>query len=273
MNLGVFITTHLESNLRHAGMINRSMFNYYKYMVNNYEKLDPGIENITVHIMDTGSTLEGFDDFVKEKLINPRFRKLDIPNKGGYTASIKYLCHENNEIINNFDYFLFHIDDGVEVVEDGWAKDLIEKYEEIPNLGIMGRFLDTIRLGPTGLVDHRNCCSHIAKIWGITEITTIPHLHGDWWFMDKETLKELGNVWFDPVKSKEAMDYWKELESIDYPELARMQASGSQALDDMHIGREVDTSLRVNIINKGLATYTGNKIKAKQLHHRRSDFE
>lgn len=271
MKLGVFITTHLEENIRHGGRLNQSLPTYFKYMLDNYENLPHGLTNgeVQVTLVDTGSTMGEYFEIVNEKLKNPLFKKIDIVNKGGYTAAIKHVMHTDLSLLDQFEYFLFHIDDGVEIVESNWGKDLIDAYNNIPNLGIMGRLLDTIRLGPTGLVDHRNCCSHIARIHNITQVTTIPHLHGDWWFLNKETLKALAKVWFDPISSSFDMEYFKKLEDTDYKELFRQQNDiGGWPLDDMHIGREVDTSLRIKLINKDLATYPGTVIQAKQLHHR-----
>lgn len=277
MELGVFITTHLKPKYRHAGNVDAKIFDYYKYMINNYELphgLKEGDVKVTIMDTNTGPYFEGYQDFIASKLANPLFDyRSNLVNKGGFTASLKYFMHTNPVEANQYNYFLFHIDDGVEVIKEGWAADLIEKYENAKNLGIMGRLVDKIRLGPTGLVDHRNCCAHLAKIWNIKEVITIPHLHGDWWMMNRDTLKGLAKVWFDPVSSPEAMNYFKALEDVEYPELVRRQKEeGGWPFDDMHIGREVDTSLRIALINKGLETYSGSKIVAKQLHHRGSNF-
>jgi hypothetical protein len=268
--LGVFIVTHLTPGFRHGGMMEHVMFDYFtKTVIHNYQTLDSGLnpDEVVVHIMDTGSDDPRFEPWLY-KAANKNLVRVYTPNKCGFCASLKYCMHEDPSYMDQFKYFLFHIDDGVEPIENGWAKDLIDQYESHDNMGIMGRFLDTIRLGPMGLIDHRNVCPHVAEMWGITEVETIPHLHGDWWLMNQETLKELSKEWFNPVESQDAMEYQIKWEEEDFRKLAKL-SDNRRTLDNVHIGREVDNSLRITrLLKKNLAEYTGHKFLAKQLHHR-----
>jgi len=197
-----------------------------------------------------------------------------VHNNGGAWAGLKAFMHTHPYVSQNYENFIFHVDDGVEVIKDGWAVDILEKYKSHDNLGIMGRSLETIDLGPSGLPLHRSICGHIATMWGIKEVTTIPHLHGDYWVMDQKTLLDLGRYWWDPVKSLEALNYQARYEQMDFAQLFNhsLQETGTQKyFEDMHIGREVDTPLRMQaLVKKDLATYEndGVFIKADQIHHR-----
>lgn len=271
--LGVFITTHLSKGYRHTGRMEDMMFDYYKDTVlKNYEELDSGldIQDWDLIIANTGSTHPGFNDMVKDKIATMgNLSCMVTSNNCGFVAAMKHVMHNQSDLMDAYKYYFFHVDDAVEPVGYGWATSLIREYNLALNPGVMGRFADTIRLSENGLVDHRNCCPHIAKIWGITEMETIPHLHGDWFFMDAETLQALSKVWYSyQSDDTEAMDWQKEWENKDFRYLADI-GDGRKTIDNVHIGREVDFSLRVTKdLGKDIITYTGNKIHVKPLYKR-----
>jgi len=277
--LAVCITTHIRKPEdvphRHTAQVMRRLFEYYRdVVIKNYMTYDTGLDPDDVHIfiMDTGSDLPEFDEWMNNLgEWSDRITRLKILNHGGAFANIKHVMHGRQELFDHghFDYFLFHIDDGVEVVDHGWAKDMIECYEKMDKPGVMGRHLDTIDLGPDGLIHHRNRCDHFARMWGIEEVETIPHLHGDYWLMNQKTVNDLADCWYDEGQSLEDMAYQRKWEDQDFKLLYEI-GDGNKTLDDIHIGREVDVSLRVTkMLALDLCGYTGTKIKAKQLHHRR----
>lgn len=268
--LGIFINTHQNPGFRHGGAMEKHMFEYLKNIViGGYEKFNSGIsDNYDIIVGDTGSTNKEYIDYIEQKTKdNKNVKLIHVPNHCGFAATMKYVMHENTELKNLYEYFFFHVDDGVEPINDNWGSDLIEQYHSIENPGMMNRFVDKIKLGPTGLVDHRNCCPHIAQIWGIEKVTIVPHTHADWWFMDKDTLNKISDVWYDPIRSVNAMEYQKHWENEDFCKLARL-GDGRRTLDNIHIGRETDMALRLNFINKNMHSYLGNKIYTDQLHHR-----
>jgi len=258
-DLGVFITTHMEKGYRHGTNMEKKMFSFLKdTVIKNFTTFDPGVD-CDVFICDTGSNdmeyLSWVTKFVKE---NEHFYKIDIPNLGGFLSAQKYLMHNNVTLSSKYKYFLFMVDDDGYATSNDWGKDLIEKWNACNNLGVMGRFLDKIRIGPTGLIDHRNCCPHIAKMYDIKEVTTIPHLHANWWLMDYSTLRDLSKVWWDPVKSDSAMEYQKKWEQTNFCTLADIR-DGRKTIDNIHIGRETEVPLRMNLINKHMGSYKGTK--------------
>jgi len=235
------------------------MFESFRALIKAYEHYDTGIgDDYDIFILDTGSSVPGYDEFITNKLAeNPRLHKLNIPNNGGCFASMKYLMHHNPDLANQYEYVLFSVDDdGGYPIQDGWVVDLVDKYTTSPKVGVMGRYLDTIRLGPTGLVDHRNTCPHVAKIWGVTEVTSVPHLHANWFFMTSQVLSDLGSVWYAPVKSEEGMAYQQKWENEDFFKLADMR-DNRKTLDNVHIGRETDMTLRFSLIDKQGLSYEG----------------
>lgn len=254
--LGIFLTTHLHSKYRHNNSLENILLNNYKKVIDTYIKFNSN-KNYDVYIMDTGSKIDGFNEYIDE--LNEKVTYLKIPNNGGCFASIKYLMHINKEIIDKYDYFLFSVDDynAGHPKNINWEKDMIDKYNTRSNIGLMCRYVDTIKLGPKGLVDHRNCAQHIGKIWGLKEPTLIPHTHADWQFIDQETLKQLSDVWYDPINSIESMDYQKKWENEDFCLLADMDNKNRKILDDIHIGRETDLALRIHYLNKKCKSYDG----------------
>jgi len=259
--VGVFITTHIHDskfgNYRHGPEFGQNTLPRFKKMLSNYKNLDSG-EDDTIHIMDTESTLQEFIDWIPTE---DWATWKQIPNVGGGFASIKHVMHAESNLMDEFDYFLFHTDDSVYVRYSNWAKEVIEEYEESfrETGGIIGRKLETIVLGPDGLVNNGRQCSHMAEIWNLSENTIVPHLHADWYFMDKRTLKILSDIWYNPIHSEVAMDYQKRIENLDYRTMC-MIPDNRKTLDDFHIGRETDTALRLEHFGLGCKSYTGDKI-------------
>lgn len=257
--LGVFITTHIGNEvIRHGGDFAERVFPKFRDItIGNYLKYDPGVE-IDIFIMDTGSTYKEYLDWSQE-ILEKKVTVLRIPNHGGVFASLKNVMHVNEYLKENYEYFLFHTDDSVHIEGDNWARELIDEYKSYENMGIIGRELTMIRLSKDGLVDHRNCCPHIAEIWGITRISTIPHLHADWYFLNRDTLLDLSKVWYKAISSESAMQYQEKWENTNYVEVANL-SDRRKTLDNFHIGREVDVSVRVEYMNRRLAGYKGNKV-------------
>jgi len=181
---------------------------------------------------------------------------------GGAFASIKHVMHTEPELMDKYDYFLFHTDDSVYINGDNWGSEIIDEYKNNPELvngGIIGREVIPIRLGPKGLIDHRNCGPQIAEIHGVKEVITVPHLHADWYFLDRRTMETLSEVWFYPMHSQRAMDYQKSLENSIFSDIA-MVGDNRETLDNMHIGRETDVAPRLVHYGMNAVSYTGNKI-------------
>ncbi len=113
-------------------------------------------------------------------------------------------------------------------------------------------------------------------MWGIQEDPEeIPHLHGDYWMMDTDTLLKLATVWFNPGLSPSAMKYQVTHEQMNFKDLFNMamQNGTQKEFEDMHIGREVDTPLRIELVDKRVFEYPGEGtyFKAQQLHHRKPE--
>lgn len=277
--LGIFITTHVtnveDGIYRHSPEMREKLPIYFKYMLNQYLTLDAGLteQQWDLFIMDTGSTHGPTIELVQKAIIDrPNFHCIKIPNIGGGFASLKHVMHRMQGIKRQYDHFLFHVDDGVEPVKDNWATSLLDDYMKDNNLKITGRLKETIILGPDGLPEHRNRCAHIGRMWGLANNKSIPHLHGDWWMMNRETINNLADYWYDPVSDDPGhMAYQLMWENVQYPILHQIP-DGHETLDNVHIGREVDTPLRVGLFGGTTATYEGNCIKASQLHHRLKDF-
>jgi hypothetical protein len=280
VNLGVFITTHItlpkDSSHRHGASVMARQLDYYSdKVIENYIRYPSGVSSTTIFICDTGCTHPDFDTRVIDKVRtaslhsdnNTIFTHLKIPNHGGCVAALKYVMHNDPRIMNNYDYFLFHVDDGVEPVESGWGADIISHYNDHGNLGVLGRQLDQELIGPAGMVDHRNICAHIAVMWNIKHVTQVPHLHADWWLMDRDTIKELSKVWIDPVHSDAAMAYQLAHENRDFTQVCADDPTRN-TVDNIHIGRESEISLRVGLFNKDVAGYGTNKINTRPLHKR-----
>jgi len=256
MKLGIFITTHLNKGYRHGSKMESELFDFFcDKTIKSHIDYKVGIDN-TIYICDTGSTDERYLNWVNNTLPS-NIVKIDIPNHDGAWAAMKYIMHDNKSIINNFDYMLFQVDDdGCFPQKDNWATDLIEYYNKDTKTGIMGRLLDSIKLGKNGLVDHRNCAPQIAKIWGIKEDTIIPHLHGNWYFMSSKILKLLSNIWYEPFYSVEDMNYQKKYENEDFCTLAKFP-DRRKTLDNVHIGREIDLPLRIDKLGFQCTSYKG----------------
>ncbi len=259
--LGIFITTHMQRGYRHGGAMENKMFSYFRdQVIGKYQEYDSGLnDSYDIYICDTGSNdpmyLQWLYNITEEE---ERIQSIDIANKCGFAAAQKHLMHVDPGLADNYEYILFHVDDITYPSDNDWGKDLIDKWNQCDNLGIMGRYIDKIRLGPNGLVDHRNCCPHIGKMHGLTEIVTVPHLHAEYWLMDRETLSDIANVWWNPVASEEAMKYQKKWEETNFCTLADLP-DRRKTLDDIHIGRETDMPLRMDLIGKRMASYKGTK--------------
>jgi len=259
VSLGIFITTHLHPGYRHGNSLDNTLFDsFINKTIKSLTSFNSGMKQ-HVYICDTGSTTKSYIDWTQSRLpIN--MTKIDIPNHCGCWAAMKYLMHINPELSDNFDYLLFQVDDdGCYPQKDHWAIDLLDKYEKDKRIGVMGRVLDTLILGPSGLVEHRNCCPQIARIWGITENTKIPALHANWHFMTRQVLKDMSNIWYEPFHSKEAMDYLKKWENEDFCKLADM-SDNRQTLDNVHIGREIEFVLRLQTLGKRACSYEGTAV-------------
>jgi hypothetical protein len=264
MKIGVFITTHLNDsshgNYRHGNGFAERVIDRFKKVVQKYKTLDSGVNDVT-YIIDTGSDLPEYLDFMKDcDGVNWQ----QIPNVGGGFASLKYVMHTAPDLMDEFDYFLFHTDDGVFVKGDGWGTQLIEDYHStIPTNGIMGRQVDTLVFGPRGIEwdDGRiqPVAPHIAEVWNLTVPTPIEVLHADWYFMNRETIQKLSAVWYDAIHSSNAMKYQETLENTNYVTLATL-SDNRKTLDDFHIGRELDVGSRVKHYGMNIATYTGNNV-------------
>lgn len=248
--LGVFFTVHLNKGYRHGVSMENHMLLDFQNIIKEYVKYNSGVLT-DYFICDTGSTILGFDTYI-QSLISFNYRK--IPNLCGAFASMKYVMNHLEDY--NYDYYLFTVDDtpAGRPQQINWAIDLIQKQN---NKGLLCRFLDTIKMGPNGLVDHRFCCSQMAKIWNINEDTLIPHAHANWYLIDRESLTQLAKIWYEPISSIESMNYQRKWEETDFCILADMNGKNRKILDDIHIGREVDISLRMNYINKECVTYDG----------------
>ena len=271
--LAVCITTHITGHGgdagRHGPEFRIKLFEYYQNMIQRYIDLDSGLKESEwdLYIMDTDSTAE-FKEWAKQvEIDNKNIYHIGIANYCGFAAGLKHAMHEMRKLRIGYEHLFFHVDDGVEPVENGWAVDLIDSYTRKCALGIMGRELITIDLGPNGLVEHHNWCKHISKMWNIAEVTTIPHLHADWWFMNKETLNKLADVWYDPQHSTQGMEYQRKWENTEFTHLQDLR-DNRRTLDNIHVGREVDTALRIELFNGTLCEYAGTKINALQIHHR-----
>lgn len=251
--IGVFITTHVsEGSYRHGfGFHNKVLKRMKDIVIPNYKKYNAGKNiDLDLYIMDTESTSPEFLKWVnevnKKSIIYPNINIIykKIPNKSGVFASMNYNMFGDNLIEKNgYDFVLFHTDDSVYIQGDNWATKLLHEFRnKLPIAsGIMCRAKETIRLGSEGLVDHRNICSHIAKIYGIDEVKSIGHLHADWYLLDKRSFKLLQENWYsyDPeIKdAKKYMEYQIKLETTNYIELAN-KGDGRKSLDNMHIGKE-----------------------------------
>jgi len=258
MKLGVFITTHLQKGYRHGSNMENSMFIKFRdNVIEAYRSIPAGVD-FDIHIMDTGSTDPMYLQWIAN-LKDDNIYHIDTPNHCGFAAGLKHLMHGNPLLADKYDYIMVSTDENGGVpTKSGWGKDLIEKYNACDNLGVMGRFLDKIRLSSDGLIDHRNCCPQIAAMHGIKEVTVIPHLHAHWWLMNKKTLTDLAKAWWDPIHSVEGMKYQKQWEDTDFCVLADMK-DNRKTLDNVHIGRETDITLRIQHIGYKAATYKGDK--------------
>jgi len=108
-------------------------------------------------------------------------------------------------------------------------------------------------------------CPQIPKIWNCTELEIIPHVHQDWWLLDRETLIDLAKVWYDPVYSKESMDYISSYENMDFQKVWRLGVH----YKNFHVGREIDTAIRITrLLKKNLLGYDrlkGEKVFARPI--------
>lgn len=273
--LGVFITTHIptvkDGVHRHSPVMRSKLPMYFKYMLEKYINLRSGLESKDwdLFFMDTGSThAESIELIQATVTASPNVHCVKIPNIGGGFASLKHVMHRMQGIKKTYSHFLFHIDDGVEPIKDDWATSILNDYLRDDDLKITGRLSETILLGPKGLPKHRNRCEHIGKMWSLANDKVIPHLHADWWMMNQETLMNLADFWYDPVcEDPRHMAYQYVWENIPYPILHEI-TDGHKTLDDVHIGREVDTPLRIGLFGGRTATYQGDSMYASQLHHR-----
>lgn len=277
--LGIFITTHItnveDGGHRHSVGMREKLPIYFKYMLEQYMSLSSGVHSRywDLYIMDTGSTHGESIELVQKLIMDrPNFHCIKIPNTGGGFASLKHVMHRLQGIKKKYEHFMFHVDDGVEPIKNDWAVSLLDDYDRHDELTITGRLKETIVLGPNGLPEHRNRCPHIGQMWGLANDKSIPHLHADWWMMNRETLCNLADYWYDPVSDDPRhMAYQLVWENVQYPVLHEIP-DGHETLDNVHIGREVDTPLRVGLFGGTTATYEGDCIKASQLHHRLKDF-
>jgi len=276
--LNVFITTHINEIAtgwhRHADAARQKLLPYFRdIVIGGYEKFATGFDpgEVAVIICDTGSDNREYRQWLPEILEKHDWLNFtSIPNTGGGFAALKYVMHSNSGFLNDSEYMLFHVDDGVEPVADGWAADLIRSFNEHEDTGMLGRLAETIRLGPDGLVDHRNACPHMSRVWDIQEITEVPHLHADWWMFSQQSLKDMAQVWYDPVSDARAMEYQYTAENTDYRTLASMN-DHRNTLDNMHIGREVDGAMRIQLTDRKAYGYDGDKFRALQMHKRLSE--
>lgn len=263
--LGVFLTTYI-GNGRHGGeQFSHDLWKRFSTIViPNYLKYDPGID-IDINIFDTGSTYPGYNTLISSLEENTSFKYTKIPNIGGCSASIKYVMHSKPEIMDEYEYFFFTVDDTVYIEGDNWAKELVGEFNDAYYLGLMGRNVITLRMGPDGFTDHKNICPQIPKIWGSTKIEPVAVTHQDWWLLNRETLKDLSKIWYDPIHSQEAMDYIVKYENMDFQQLYRL---GNPMFRNYHVGRELDTPIRINrILGKNIAGYArlkGEKVLANR---------
>jgi len=254
--IGVFINTHLNDhrsgNYRHGEKFAERFIDNYISMVENYKGYTPEYE-VTVHIMDTGSTLKKFVDWIADV---DYVKHLKIPNTGGYIASMKYVMHTEPEIMDDFDYFLFHEDDSAIINGNKWDEDMIEQYKKLPNGGIMGQKVRYINISKNGW-NKTAPTTHISDIYGITKIFRSQILDADYCFLDKRTIKRLSEIWYDPIKSRAAIELQRKMEEMDFTELIKQHEKNRQKY---HVGREIELTLRLRHFGMDILAYTGNKI-------------
>lgn len=267
--LGFFIIVHLNSNnRRHGGEVftKRLWQRLTTLSIPNYINFNPGID-IDITILDTGCNYPGFNNFINESLEKCSWLKYKkIPNIGAASCGIKYAMHGDPELMDQYKYFIFAVDDTVYIEENDWAKDIVTEYEyncDLGQVGLMGRNMRTLKMFPDGVI-HPGTCTQIPKIWGTKQLEFIPHVHQDWWMIDQMTLKDLSKVWYDPVCSQESMGYITKYENMDTLAVCNL---GNTHFKNFHIGREIDTPIRITrLLNKDVMGYprtNGEKIHVK----------
>jgi hypothetical protein len=267
MKVGVFIITHWHDskfgNYRHGINFGENRIDRFKYIIDSYKYYNSG-EDQTVFVMDAESNLESFTEWIPTV---DHVKHTPVKNIGGSHNSIKYCMFDKPEMMDEFDYFLFHTDDSVQVADHNWATDIIEEYESTPilkdNGGVLGRIVRFLRFSKDGLMDKDGCAKHFARMWKIEQPIWIPILNADWTFMNKKTIKRISEIWYDPISCKECMEYQIELENTNSATLSLLDYQTSQTSSkdlrwrDFHVGREIEFITRLrNFGMDGVASKT-----------------
>jgi len=267
--LGVFVTTYISPSGRHGGAkFGQDLWNRFsKLLVPNYLKYQPGID-MDITFLDTGSSHPGYMGVVNSAMEqDKRFKYRKVPNVGGASCGIKYVMHGAPELMDEYEHFFFAVDDTVYVEGDNWAKELVHDYVSNHNLGkigLMGRNVRTLPMAPDGVVKP-GMCVQVPRMWNCRKLEIIPHVHEDWWMIDRETIKDLSKVWYDPIHSKESMEYIKQYENMDFQKVWTMGAH----YKNFHVGREIDTPIRITrLLQKNMLGYdrlSGEKVFARPI--------
>ncbi len=255
--LGVFITTHIQDYKRRCGADGKDVFKFYKGMINDYDSYETGLpdNDVDVFIMDTGSTMPQYLTWIDAYLKTSKITLKHIYNRGGVFASIKHIMHERPNIIDDYEYFFFHVDDSLRP-RDGWALDLVTQHNGNGILcNSVSGYCDSEGFG------QKKQLPHVTHYWGIKDKTEINTMDASFFVIDNESLRLLSKEWWY-AKDKLYMNWQRVNENTNY---ATLRENNYDNCMIMHVGRELDLGIRIKHIDKNITNYTGTGVVNEQI--------
>jgi len=204
--------------------------------------------------MDTGSKHNPYWEWVtKFTEANDNFSIKRIPNIGHYLASMKYVMHTASYLMNNHEYYLFHIDDEVSPNKATWANDLINILDKVDGhavYGIGGK-------GPKPATPETDCWENGSGYK--------PYIHGQYYCMSRKTLKHLASQWYTYDKANEE----SAIKLFGYENTVLDHVSNAEwpVIQKQSVHREIDVAVRFHKVVPSITCIAtdGSILKYKEL--------
>jgi hypothetical protein len=271
--IAVCITTHMRDYPRREGGNIQEHVDFFKWSIDRYLAMSHGVKEVDLLIMDTGSEDQQYLDYISDVIErHDNVYLIKTPNRCAYLAGIKHVMEGRKDIIDKYDYFMFHVDDSIDPQYDNWARELVDQFhsnkEDKKIIGISDEIHSPRDYGNLG---------H-ARFWpwgqGLESIY-ITFVHGPFYFMDRMTLISLKKGWTKQCYSEDltsCMEEMSKYENMDYVYLkdsnfsfihSRLQEQqcGRTTPKNIDVIKEHELNVRFYYLGITPIRYTGSRIR------------
>jgi len=237
--LGVFITTNISERSKRPenNPTIDDFFSKFKLSCEQHDINNSGVDT-EYFIMDTGSKHPEYLSWVQTFITKENWHFRQIPNIGCWLASMKYLMNTDQTLMDNFDLFLFQIDDVVYPTKPKWALNILSRFTEITKPLAYGL---TMKL-KTGHPNNDDIL--LYSQFNRDEV----HIHGQYYFINHATLTGLKDIWYDSDNGRKKKA--KILYDAENTDLDTISDQERLNLSKVYIGREWDIASKLAIVAK-----------------------